>query len=970
MAIFGTEIVNLPSAAALSGTEIVPIVQNGITSKTTISAIGVSSIATPQFLTLATSSELSNERVFGVSGSGLTAVDGGAGGSYIVSLAGTVKSVQDNAGTGIIVKPTTSTVATRSLVQPSAGITISNADGVGGNPTFALADSLASLQNLSGVGGIYRTGTDTLTLRSITGTSSQITVTNGDGVSGAPTISIASNPAFPGTGGATLPQGTTAQRSGSAGTIRWNTTLSQFEGYDGSSWAAFGAGSGSGTVTSVSVVTANGVSGSVANATTTPAITLTLGDIVPTSVASVGSITGSNLSGTNTGDQTITLTGDVTGSGTGSFAATIANDAVTYAKIQNVSAASKLLGRGDSGSGDVQEITLGTNLTMSGTTLNASGGGGAPTDAQYVVMALNGTLSDERVIAVGASLTLTDGGAGGNATIGTSAFTGDITTSANSFSTTITNNAVTFAKFQQISTDRLIGRDTAATGNVEELTVGGGIEFTGTGGIQTSAFTGDATKSAGGTALTLATVNSNVGSFGSATQVGTFTVNGKGLITAASNTSISIASSAVTDFTEAAQDAVGAMIDSTLVYVDATPSLGRAAISGDITISAGSNTAAIATGVIVNADINASAAIDATKIADGSVTSTEFQYINTLSSNAQTQLDAKQPLNSNLTTLSTAFASASASGPASLALHEDTDNGTNKVTLTAPASVASDKTITFQDITGTVYVTGGTDVAVADGGTGLSSGTSGGIPYFSGSTTMASSGALTDNVIVLGGGGGNSPTSLAAGLGTTTTLLHGNASGEPTWGAVSLTADVSGTLPVANGGTGTSTAFTAGQIIYAGASGVYTTTSTFVFDSASSPNRVGLGTNSPQVPFHVYVDTNGTNALMRFEQDGVGDSIIENLLTATVAWIQGIDNSDGDKFKWCPANDGFASSKMELTTGGIFNLNTDGALTLSNQTTTGGASTGTLTNAPSAGNPAVWLRIAVNGTTYKFPGWT
>ena len=49
----------------------------------------------------------------------------------------------------------------------------------------------------------------------------------------------------------------------------------------------------------------------------------------------------------------------------------------------------------------------------------------------------------------------------------------------------------------------------------------------------------------------------------------------------------------------------------------------------------------IANDSIVDADINSSAAIDATKIADGTVTSSEFQYINTLSSNAQTQIDAK-----------------------------------------------------------------------------------------------------------------------------------------------------------------------------------------------------------------------------------------------------------------------------------------------------------------------------------------
>jgi hypothetical protein len=54
----------------------------------------------------------------------------------------------------------------------------------------------------------------------------------------------------------------------------------------------------------------------------------------------------------------------------------IADNAVTYIKMQDVSAASLLIGRGSAaGAGDPQEITLGTNLSMAGTTLNATGGG-------------------------------------------------------------------------------------------------------------------------------------------------------------------------------------------------------------------------------------------------------------------------------------------------------------------------------------------------------------------------------------------------------------------------------------------------------------------------------------------------------------------------------------------------------------------------------------------------------------------
>ena len=55
--------------------------------------------------------------------------------------------------------------------------------------------------------------------------------------------------------------------------------------------------------------------------------------------------------------QTITLTGDVTGTGTGSFASTIAASSVTYTKMQNVSATDKLLGRASAGAGTIEEIT-------------------------------------------------------------------------------------------------------------------------------------------------------------------------------------------------------------------------------------------------------------------------------------------------------------------------------------------------------------------------------------------------------------------------------------------------------------------------------------------------------------------------------------------------------------------------------------------------------------------------------------
>ena len=71
------------------------------------------------------------------------------------------------AANGIIARTGLGTASIRTLSAPAAGLTITNPDGVSGNPTFALANDLAAVEGITATGFVRRTATDTWTAAAI-----------------------------------------------------------------------------------------------------------------------------------------------------------------------------------------------------------------------------------------------------------------------------------------------------------------------------------------------------------------------------------------------------------------------------------------------------------------------------------------------------------------------------------------------------------------------------------------------------------------------------------------------------------------------------------------------------------------------------------------------------------------------------------------------------------------------------------
>lgn len=227
----------LPSApSSISGSELVPIVQNGQTVKTTVYDLVNSPVQTQTFLTTNNEPSLANSRRIG-GGLGIGVTDTGAQGQLILAL-NAVSGSLENASTGIIIKNSSTTVVNRSIVSSGSGLSVTNGSGVSGNPTVGLTGLPLALSGITGTGFLVTSGGSSLGTSVITGTSNQITVVGGDGTS-TPTISIANDPIIGGSGAITLPQGTTGQRLGSYGALRYNSTIGNFEGYVSSGWQQF-----------------------------------------------------------------------------------------------------------------------------------------------------------------------------------------------------------------------------------------------------------------------------------------------------------------------------------------------------------------------------------------------------------------------------------------------------------------------------------------------------------------------------------------------------------------------------------------------------------------------------------------------------------------------------------------------------------------------------------------------------------
>jgi len=569
----------LPSASAITGSELVPVVQNGVTVQTTTGAITASPSQTQTFLTATLQPALPNSRYVGVT-NGLIITDGGAQGLFNISSTGALLSLV-NSSAGFQVKTNATTITNRSIAVSGNGLGITNGSGVSGDPTITLSGAPLNLANASFNGLVVLSTAGGITSATITGTANQIDVANGTGISGNPTVSISNDPILPGSGGLVVPVGTTGQRGSSTnGNFRYNTTTASFEGYANGAWGSIVSGAGvssisfgsTGLTPSTSSTGAVVVAGTLAVASGGTGVVTSTGTgsvVLNTSPTFVTPILGTPTSGTltnATGYTTANLVGSIVLTTQVSGTLPIANGGTNATTAPN---ARTSLGAAASGANtDITSVALTTGTISTTPTSNTEIANKLYVDS--VAQGLDPKASCVAATTVNITLSGTQTIDGVALIAGDRCLVKDQTTQADNGiylvaagSWTRATDMDTWAEVPGAFTFIEQGTTWADTGWVCTSNAGGTIGVTAITWVQ---FAGAGSYTAGtgltltGTVFSITNTAVTAASYGSATQVGTFTVNAQGQLTTAGNTTVTPAVGSITGLGTGVATALGVNI--------------------------------------------------------------------------------------------------------------------------------------------------------------------------------------------------------------------------------------------------------------------------------------------------------------------------------------------------------------------------------------------------------------------------